>query len=1220
MLDGNFAEHTPKKEEEKTMRVYRSTNLSPVFLSIFIVAICMFGVSAASIQAATYTVTNTNDNGAGSLRQAIIDANAAAGADTIDFDTAGVFATPQTITLGGTELTISDDLMISGTGAGKLTISGNNASRVFYIASGKTVTLDAMTVTGGTGVGIALRFGGAVYNDEGILTITNSLVSGNSALAGGGIYNNSAGELSVYRSTISDNNANQGGGIYNGPTGAVNVNNSTISGNHSNGSGGGITNFETLTINNSTICDNYAGVWGGGVWNSSTLDLNGSIVANNTSPNGPDIRFEVTTGDYNLIGNTSGITTLLGTHTITGVNPLLGSIADNGGPTKTHAILPGSPAIDKGTNSGALSNDQRGAGFARTINDPNVADAADGDGTDIGAVESNYLTVNTTAQDNDGACQPLPGGDCTLREAILAANAAPGTETIVFDIPTTDPGYDSVADRYTITLTEELPYLNSDMFINGLGAKRLTVRRDAAAAAFPVFRIDEVNKTVTISGMTITGGAGGTGDVSTSGGIHNFGTLTVIDSTLSGNTASAGGAVINFGTMTMINSTVSGNSANFHGGGIFNIATLTLINSTVSNNSAVINGGGIMNVGEMWVINSTVADNSAIRAGGIYSSGSFSSMELDGSIIADNTATFNGNDLLGGVTAGDYNLIGGILNVDFVLPAGSTHNIINVDPKLGPLADNGGPTMTHTLLCGSPAIDAGVAYALATDQRGTGFVRKFDDSAVANAAGGDGTDIGAFELQAPLVCNTAPVANGDGYTINEDPASPLTGNVLSNDTDGESDTLTAALVGSAPSGLTFNTDGSFSYTPASNFNGIVQFTYKANDGSLDSNVATVTITVNPVNDAPVVSATPQIQLGVQYSDAITTINISASDVETPAANLSIVFTYSKDGGAYQPGLPTGMVQGGTGGAWTISGVAGVEQGAYAIRSRVTDTGDGSAAPTIGGLILAIEVTRENAVAAPKASNPVSMQVGSGGSASGTTAPICFDITEPSDGSPGDTSLINSATVQIAAVGGGGVSGVTASARTFSGGGVGGTRTACFTLNFAGVVPNVFEVTLVIGGDFYTGSGTTVFTVFDPSSGFVSGGGWIINPNNGYRANYGVNIKYLKSGSAQGSLLYIEHRPNGDYKVKSTSLNSRGGFAIIPIIGGAEADIAGKANYVVNDVGTGNYSFIARVIDKGTPGTNDQFGLKLIDPLGQVVTGFTFNPVTLGGGNNQVPKK
>ena len=103
-------------------------------------------------------------------------------------------------------------------------------------------------------------------------------------------------------------------------------------------------------------------------------------------------------------------------------------------------------------------------------------------------------------------------------------------------------------------------------------------------------------------------------------------------------------------------------------------------------------------------------------------------------------------------------------------------------------------------------------------------------------------------------------------------------------------------------------------------------------------------------------------------------------------------------------------------------------------------------------------------------------------------------------------------------------------------------------------------------------------------------------------------------------MYIEHRPDGDYKVKSTSLNSSGGFAIVPIAGGSEAQIAGKANYGVNDVFTGNHSFIARVIDKGNPGTNDQFGLKLTAPNGQVMNEFTFAPQLLGGGNNQVPKK
>jgi CSLREA domain-containing protein len=950
------------------------------------------------------------------------------------------------------------------------------------------------------------------------------------------------------------------------------------------------------------------------------VTLLSTIVANNSAHSGNDIKGTIASGNYCLVEDPNGAS-ISGANNITGVDPMLAPPAYDGGSTETMALLLGSPAIDKGKNSNGLADDQRGQ--PRTVNDLTVADAVDGDGADIGAVESNYLVVNTTAQDDDGTCQPLPGGDCTLREAILAANAAPGTETIIFDIPTADPGYDAGADRFTIALTSVLPELDSDMSINGLGAKHLTVKRNAAAP-FRIFAVS-LDRTVTISGLTISGGEVDTTSthctfyICPGGGIANFGTLTVLDSAITENYAPSGGGLSNdLGhSLTVLRSMIANNNGG-DGGAIFDQGTMSIIDSTLSGNSAG-RGGAISRFtpagpdNMCFITNSTINDNSALYYGGGISG---NIIVLNSSIVANNTAGFDGPDISGEVIAGDYNIV---QNSDGTLPG--THNTTGVDPKLGPLQDNGGQTLTHAPLCGSPAIDAGVANALATDQRGAGFARTFDDPAMANAAGGDGTDIGAFELQAPLTCNTAPVANPDSFTINEDPASPVTFNVLANDTDADNDVLTTQVVQAAAHGsLSTNGDGSLSYFPSSNFNGTDSFTYSANDGSLDSNVATVTIVVNPVNDAPIVSATPKTQTR-QYSDAISTVTINASDVETPAANLLIAFSYSKDGGASQAGLPTGMVQGGAGGAWTVSGVAGVPQGAYVVTATVTDTGDGSAAATSSSDTFTIVVTRENAVAAPKASNPVSMQVGSpGGTASGTTGQICFDITEPSDGSPGNTALIDSATVTINAVGGGGAGGVSASARTFSGGSVGGTRTACFTLNFAGVAPNVFEVTLVIGGNYYTGSGTTVFTVFDPSSGFASGGGWIINPNNGYRANYGVNIKYLKSGSAQGSLLYIEHRPNGDYKVKSTSLNSKGGFAIVPITGGAEADIAGKGNYVVNDVGTGNYSFIARVIDKGTPGTNDQFGLKLIDPLGQVVIGFTFNPVTLGGGNNQVPKK
>jgi len=134
----------------------------------------------------------------------------------------------------------------------------------------------------------------------------------------------------------------------------------------------------------------------------------------------------------------------------------------------------------------------------------------------------------------------------------------------------------------------------------------------------------------------------------------------------------------------------------------------------------------------------------------------------------------------------------------------------------------------------------------------------------------------------------------------------------------------------------------------------------------------------------------------------------------------------------------------------------------------------------------------------------------------------------------------------------------------------------------------------------------VFTVYDPSLGFVAGGGQLIH--NGYRATVGVNMKYLKSGNAQGSLLYIEHRPGGDVVVKSNAIST------MAIVGG-EAIPTGKAT--VN--GVGNNSFIARVIDNGEPGSTDQFGLRVTAPNGTILIDLTFDPIQLSGGNFSVPK-
>ena len=134
------------------MRVYKFTNLSPVFLSIFIAAICIFGISAASAHAADFLVTSINDSGAGSLRQAIADAGAAAGDDTIDF---ALVSCPCTITLAtGINVIDLDGLTVNGPGSDSLTVNANGSLGVFRFLTPGTKTLIGMTVTGGqTGIG-----------------------------------------------------------------------------------------------------------------------------------------------------------------------------------------------------------------------------------------------------------------------------------------------------------------------------------------------------------------------------------------------------------------------------------------------------------------------------------------------------------------------------------------------------------------------------------------------------------------------------------------------------------------------------------------------------------------------------------------------------------------------------------------------------------------------------------------------------------------------------------------------------------------------------------------------------------------------------------------------------------------------------------------------------------------------------------------------------------
>ena len=256
------------------------------------------------------------------------------------------------------------------------TVTSNNATEgggIYNTSNGNT-TITNSTISGNT----ATSLGGGIRNvSSGSVTLVNSTISGNSANFGGGGGIHNVGTLTLNNSTVNGNSAGTigGGGILNQSSGTLTLTNSTVNGNTaSNSSGGGIlSNGGTLTLTNSTLSGNSSSDQGGGIHNStgSTVNFKNTIIAGNNAPTGPDCDGTLTSQGHNLVQDVAGcpITGDI-TGNITGQDPILGPLADNGGPTLTHAHLPGSPAIDSGDDSVLgtplfLTTDQRGAGFPR---------------------------------------------------------------------------------------------------------------------------------------------------------------------------------------------------------------------------------------------------------------------------------------------------------------------------------------------------------------------------------------------------------------------------------------------------------------------------------------------------------------------------------------------------------------------------------------------------------------------------------------------------------------------------------------------------------------------------------------------------------------------------------------------------------------------------------------------------------------------------------------
>jgi hypothetical protein len=488
----------------------------------------------------TLTVTNTLDNwSSGSLRSEI---GVAQSGDTIVFDPS---LGGQTITLTQGELGILTSVTIDATAAGHVTVSGGydvygNHSRVFEVAAATNVTLTGLGIINGwdfsSFYGTDPR-GGGILN-FGTLTLRGCAVQGNEGFgisgAGGGIYN--AGTLSISDSTVSDNFATAGGGIYNEGGRTTTVSNCTIS-NNTAGDGGGIYNAYplgtkhgpvagTVTVtNNSTITNNTAsGGDGGGIFNDhSALTVSGGAVSANAAYAAADSSGLATGGAGGGIYTT-------GTATVGGT-----ALAGN----SAHGVYASGRAV--GGNGG-------------------------------GIVNGGSLKVSGCALSANAAYGAVSGG-------ISYGGGAGGG---IFNVGTATVGANSILSANTA----------ADQGAGIYNGGTLTVSNSGL-----------VDNSVAINPTATPGVASG-------GGIFNGfnGTLTVSGCTLTGNSASIGGGIFNFGKATVQSgTTVSGNSASIEGGGIFNdsTATLTISDSTVTGNDAPL-GADIYNLGHLRLRRSTV--------------------------------------------------------------------------------------------------------------------------------------------------------------------------------------------------------------------------------------------------------------------------------------------------------------------------------------------------------------------------------------------------------------------------------------------------------------------------------------------------------------------------------------------------------------------------------------------------------------------------------------
>lgn len=635
-------------------------------------------------------------------------------------------------------VTVADNT-VSGGIAGDTTRGGGGVFNLGVMSIGQQTVVENNVANGVTGNGGGIMNAGTAAT----LTIENSRIDGNQAnRAGGGIENQGGGKISIRNSQLTNNNVG---------VSPANANPGNGGGLHAAGGG------SDVTISFSQVENNRAASEGGGLWSASSLSVFDTEISNNVASG--DSAEEGGGGIFNQAGITSVVFSSISGNVADGASGSGGGLFNNAGEmTLSSVTISGNQANRAG--GGIESKNATGDGL--TMNDLTMRDnntgvapavAAPGNGGALHVTGSGVTTVtrglyinNRAAREGGALWNGGSGANMTVNNAFFRANVALGEAAH-------DGGGAIFNNGGQLDVVDSGFFDNLAVQGSGSGGAILNLTGDVVVNGGE-FRF---NKSARAGGAFEDNSNGDGGAVMPRTTTVSIAEVSMEDN-VTGPTPGNGGAlhITGNGNVTVDSSSIIFNSADNEGGGLwnFNSGELTVVNSTVSGNESPTGGGLFTQAGsgKLTVVNTTVANNNAALGGGLAAN-SGAVVDIDNSIIGDNTAD-DANDV-SGVVSVDYSLIeddtGAVLNGE--------NNIVGEDPQLSSLEFNGNGNQSHAIASTSPAFDA-------ADTTVCQFapVNDVDQRAVSRDTLGLNCDMGAYELAQEI--RAAAISATDAGQIN----------------------------------------------------------------------------------------------------------------------------------------------------------------------------------------------------------------------------------------------------------------------------------------------------------------------------------------------------------------------------------------------------------------------------------------------------------------------